>query len=152
MAGVSLSEWAQELLDHLGQHMESERDALASYRDFAEQAGDPRVRHLAEQILTDEVRHHQQMEEIRLALRDEIEQRLPRAERSPMTEEHRKELLRRTDELLTLERGDVKELQRLAKQLRAVADTEWQSAIVEAMEHDNRKHIIILERIRTLLQ
>ena len=152
MATVSLSEWAQELLDHLGHHMDSEREALASYRDFAEQAGDPRVQHLATQILGDEIRHHQQMEEIRVALRDEIEQRLPRVERSPMTDEHRRELLRRTDELLALEREDVKELQRLAKQLRAVADTEWRGAVIEAMELDNRKHILILERIRALLQ
>lgn len=149
---VSLSEWAQELVDHLGQHMDSERDALASYRDLAERAGDPRVQQLAMQILSDEIRHHQQFEEIRVALRDEIEQRLPRVERPRLTDADRDELRRRTDDLLELEREDVKELQRLAKRLREVADTEWRAVVVEAMELDNRKHILLLERIRALLQ
>lgn len=152
MASVSLSEWAQELVDHLGHHMDSERDALRSYRDLAERSGDPRVRQLAMQILDDEIRHHQQFEDLRFALREEIEQRMPRVERRHLTDAERRELLDRTDELLALERDDVKELQRLAKRLRSVADTEWRAGVVEAMELDNRKHILLLEHIRDLLQ
>lgn len=152
MAAVNLSQWAQELVDHLSHHMDSERDALSEYRTLVESADDPRVQQLAMQILDDEVRHHRQFEDMRLGLRDEIEQRLPPVERPRLTDEQREALLRRTDELLALERDDVKELRRLAKRLRAVADTEWRAGIVEAMELDNRKHILLLEQIRKLLQ
>ena len=149
---VSLSEWAQDLADHLARHMDGEREVLREYRDFVERAGDPRVEVLALQILDDEIRHHQRFEELRLALREEVEQRLPRVERPRLTDEQRAELLRRTDNLLAIERDDVKDLQRLAKQLRSVADTKWRASVLEAMELDNRKHIVLLEQIRALLQ
>lgn len=152
MATVPLSEWAQDMIDHLGHHMDNERDALTSYRDLTERAGDPRIRELAMQILSDEVRHHQQFEQIRDALRDEVEQRLPRVAHAALADGDRNELLRRTDELLALEREDVKELKRLAKRLRAVADTEWRASVVESMELDSRKHILLLKRIRALLE
>lgn len=152
MTAVSLSQWAQDLIDHLGHHMDSERDALSAYQDLAERAGDPRVEQLARHIVSDEIRHHQQFEEIRLALREEIEQRQPRDTLPRLGEEERAELLQRTEELLALEREDVKELKQLSKQLRSVADTEWRAAVVDAMEMDNRKHILLLERIRALLR
>lgn len=152
MAAISLSEWAQELVDHLSRHMDSERDALAAYQELVERAGDPRIEQLALQILTDEIRHHQQFDEMRIGLRDEVEQRLPRMDRPRLTDADRAELLRQTDALLALEREDVKELKRLGKRLRAVADTEWRAAVVGAMELDNRKHILLLEQIRSLLR
>ena len=75
-ADVSVSAWAQELVDHLSRHMDAERGVLADYRALVEGAGDTRIEQLALQILEDEVRHHQRFEEIRLGLREEIERRL----------------------------------------------------------------------------
>jgi len=147
----SLTVWAQELAEHLGHHMDNEREALREYRALVAHAGDPRIEQLAEQILDDEIRHHQQFEEMRLALREEVERRGPRRRRRRPSEAQRKELLARTDALLALERDDVRELKRLARRLRQVADTEWQSAIVRAMELDTRKHILLHEQIRELL-
>lgn len=149
---VHLSEWAQDLIDRLTEHMDSERDALAAYRDLIETAADPRVRELAMEILDDEVRHHRRFDEIRASLREEMERRLPPVPRTPTTAELNAELLARTDELLKLEREDVKELERLAKRLRRVEDTSWRGGVVEAMALDNRKHIRLLEQIRQLLK
>ena len=50
-----------------------------------------------------------------------------------------------------MERNDIKELKRLARQLRKVEDTAWRAVIVEAMELDTRKHIRLLEGVRDLL-
>jgi rubrerythrin len=149
---IHLAEWAQELIDRLSEHMDSERDALTAYQALVEQADDPRIRELAAQILDDEVRHHRRFDEIRAGLREEVEQRLPSASPTRLTDQQRGELLARTEQLLDLERDDVKELQQLAKRLRKVEDTAWRAGVVESMELDNRKHILLLEQIRSILK
>ena len=99
-------------------------------------------------ILQDEIRHHQLFAEMADRLRSEIEQRgdtgLPELTHSG----HADLLKQQTAELLAVEREDIKELKRLRKELRKVADTEWWAVLVDVMESDNRKHIRLLEFIR----
>jgi rubrerythrin len=150
MAATSLSVWAQELIDHLTHHMDDEREALRAYGELAAQTSDPRVGGLVRQILDDEIRHHQQFSDLRDALRAEVEQRAPKlhngVQPGPVVE-----LLAQTEELIELERADRKALRSLAKRLRQVEDTKWRASIVEAMELDTRKHLLLLDAIRDLL-
>lgn len=155
---VQLSVWAQDLIDHVTRHMDSERDALTAYRELADAARDQRIRYLALQVLADEIRHHTQFAELRDFLRAEVEQRPRRALHEVTGNGAQTEagwddqtLRDRTEELLELERDDIRELKRLARQMRQVADTRWCSTLIDVMELDTRKHIKILEQIRELL-
>lgn len=146
---VEVSVWAQDLANHLIQHMDNEREALRAYGELVASTADPRVRLLAEQILADEVRHHQQLADLREALLAEIE---GRSARPAPGRDRPDELLTRTEALIRLEKDDIGELRRLARQLRKVEDIAWQAFVVEAMELDTRKHIRLLEGIAALLR
>jgi rubrerythrin len=145
-----VSLWAQELAAHLDEHMDNEREALRAYGELAGKA-DARVRLLINQILDDEVRHHQQFAELRDSLRAEVEGRRRDGRAASPTRGDIDGLLAQTDALLALEKADLKELKRLAKSLRQVEDTAWRAVIVESMELDTRKHVRLLEGIRDLL-
>ena len=151
---VQLSVWAQDLIDHLSSHMDSEREALRAYGDVIEQTSDARVALLVRHILEDEIRHHQQFADLRDRLRDEAEGRavLVRRDGAAPDPTTSRALLTQTEDLLALEREDRKELKSLAKRLRQVEDTAWQSVLVEAMELDTQKHIKLLEVVRDLLR
>lgn len=150
MAATSLSVWAQDLIAHLTDHMDSEREALRAYGELVESVRDERVAALVRQILDDEVRHHQQFADLRDALREEMEGRHradgSRRRSSPAA------VMAKTEELLDLERHDIRELRRLARELRKVEDTAWRALLIEAMELDTRKHIKLLEGVRALLR
>jgi hypothetical protein len=107
---------------------------------------------LVHQIVDDEIRHHQQFAELRDSLRAELEQR---GAKQPSGNGRRpcnpRDLLDRTEQLLALEKADIRELRRLARQLKKVEDTAWRAVIVESMELDTRKHIRLLEAVRDLL-
>ena len=145
---MDVTVWAQELVDQIRWHMDSERDVLTRYGELAAEAPDEHVRFLMNLILQDEIRHHQLFAEMADRLRSEIEQRgdtgLPELTHSG----HADLLKQQTAELLAVEREDIKELKRLRKELRKVADTEWWAVLVDVMESDNRKHIRLLEFIR----
>lgn len=152
---LSLSVWAQELIAHLNDHMDSERDALTAYGAMARSARDTRVAAIIRQILDDEVRHHQQFAEMRDDLQAELERRDRDRGRGRLDRGRRPDvsaLLSKTEEMLSLERADIRELRRLARQLRKVEDAAWRAVIVEAMELDTRKHIRLLEGVRDLLR
>jgi rubrerythrin len=150
-SGVQVSVWAQHLAAHLDDHMDNEREALRAYREMAGRADD-RVGLLVTQILDDEIRHHQQFAELRDALRSEVEGRGRNGRAKTMKASDLDALLAQTDTLLALEKADLKELRRLAKTLRQVEDTAWRAVIVESMELDTRKHVRLLEGIRSLLE
>jgi hypothetical protein len=143
-----LTTWAESLLATLQAHMDGERDALRQYGELADASPDDHVRFLMKLILDDEVRHHGLLAEMATNLRAELERGdgdgLPTMRRAA----DREALVARTDELLRLEREDVKELQRLRREISKVADTRWWGAIIDAMEMDNRKHIKLLEFVR----
>jgi rubrerythrin len=143
-----LTVWANQLIRTLQDHMDTERDALREYGQIAEQATDEHVRFLVKMILDDEVRHHGLFADMINSLRAEMGQSddggLPAFRRT----HDREALLAKTNELLGLEKEDVKELQSLRKEISRVADTRWWSVIVDTMEMDNLKHIKLLEFIR----
>jgi rubrerythrin len=145
----SLSVWAQDLVAHLDDHMDTEREALRAYRDLAEKASDERVVLLVRQILDDEIRHHQQFADLRDALL--IEMRGGRRSDGRRTR-NTEALLDKTEELLELEKGDIRQLRGLAREFRKVEDTKWRALLVESMELDTRKHIKLLEGVRELLR
>lgn len=147
---IQLSVWAQDLIGHLTRHMDNEREALRAYGELAAGADD-RVGVLIRQILDDEVRHHVQFAELRDALRAEVERR-PSPNGGPRATADARVLLDKTEELLRLEKHDLKELKRLAKVLREVEDTAWRAVIIESMELDTRKHVRLLEGVRDLLR
>ena len=143
-----LTTWAEQLIRTLQDHMDTERDALREYGQIAEQATDEHVRFLVKMILDDEVRHHGVFADMINSLRVEMGQMdgggLPSFRRA----NDRTALLAKTNELLEVERDDVKELQALRKEISKVADTRWWSVIIDTMEMDNLKHIKLLEFIR----
>lgn len=148
---VSLSVWALELIEHLNRHMDDEREALRAYGELARSAGDARVETLIGQILEDEVRHHQQFANLRDGLRAEFEQR-GGSRPGVRSDRDVTALVERTEQLLALEKADLRELRRLARQFRKVEDTTWSAVIVEAMQFDTRKHMRLLEGVRDLLR
>jgi rubrerythrin len=145
----SLSVWAQDLVSHLDDHMDSEREALRAYGEMVTKTRDARIGLLIRQILDDEVRHHQQF----AALRDDLLAEMQGRRRGDGTRRaDAVALVAHTEELLALEKADIRELRRLARQLRRVEDTAWRALLVEAMELDTRKHIKLLEGVRDLLR
>ena len=143
-----LTTWAESLIATIHGHMDSERDALTQYGQLADAAADDHVRFLMRMILEDEVRHHTLFAEMASSLRAEIEQTAPSGLPEMRRAEDREELLAKTGELLELEREDVKELQRLRREISKVEDTAWWAVLIDAMEMDNRKHIRLLEFVR----
>jgi rubrerythrin len=145
---MDVTVWAQRIIDRLREHMDSERDALTEYARLAETAPDEHVRFLMGLILEDEKRHHQLFADMADSLEREIEHRaggeLPELRRTGDSAVLRAE----TKKLLDLERGDIRELRALRRDITKVEDTRWWSVLIDIMEADNRKHIAILEFVR----
>lgn len=147
--------WAQRLVDHITDHLDDERDALAAYQALTASTADRRISVLSEAILQDEARHHQELGALREELWDLIGGR-----RDPSRIDATRNggttptgpLLEQVDALLALEHHDLAKLRDLAAELRSVADTRWQAVRIEAMQLDTQKHILLLEEIARLLR
>ena len=145
LAGSPLDEG---LLAHFQDHMEGEKELLEAYATFRDE-GPEYVRYLIDVILGDEARHHQMFRELVNRLRSDIDFRdygpqVPYVERAP----NRTALVEATDRFLAFEQEDAKSLHRLQKDLRPLRNTTLFSLLVELMELDTKKHIVILEFIR----
>lgn len=148
---VGASIWEQEMYDHLSAHGQIEGEILEAYADLAaDEDRSPAFRYLAAMILEDERRHHQTFEDLAEAIRAMGELRsddLPIPRVSGLR--HDKEaVLALTERLLSVERGDAKELKRLAKELKTFEDTTLWVLLLDLMRHDTDKHIKILKFIR----
>lgn len=147
---VDIEAWARQLADHLQWHMDTEREVLRSYGHLAEETSSEHVRYLINLILDDEVRHHRLFSEMVAWLRSEAESRNPLEPSLPTARGTVDADLRaKTEELLEIEREDARELESLKHEVADVADTRWWTALIETMEHDTRKHIRLLEYIRS---
>ena len=144
------SVWEQEMYAHLCTHGKVEGEILDTYKELAEDdAQSPAFRYLAQMILEDEVRHHRTFDDLAVALRQMTELR-NEDEPIPSIRGLRadRELVRETTErLLEVERGDVKELKYLAKELKDFGDTTLWGLLIELMLDDTKKHIKILQFI-----
>ncbi|MGH9047557.1 MAG: hypothetical protein ACRDVW_09645, partial [Acidimicrobiales bacterium] len=139
------------LYSHLSEHVASEADLIAAYRELAEAPDTPdAARYLIRIVLEDEERHHRLFREMIIALGNGIAwaydpgavPNLPVAQGFPALEEV-------TDQFLAAERDDQKQLQQLRKELRPFRATRMWSLLVELMEHDTAKHIEVLTFIRS---
>lgn len=149
--------WARSLADHLQWHMDSERGVLIEYEKLASEVDDERIAYLLRLIVEDERRHHRLFEEMVNWLRAETESRaltgprIPTHHPQPVADADRQRLRERTDELLTFEREDMDELKDLHEVVEQVEDIAWWTVLIETMEHDTRKHIALVEFIRSTL-
>jgi bacterioferritin (cytochrome b1) len=145
-----LSVFEEKLYRRLADHVSSEADLIASYRELAEAPDTPEAaRYLLRLVVDDEERHHRLVREIALALGNGIAWRhdpdavpgLPYSKPDPALEKI-------TNRFLAAERADRKQLRALRKELRPFRDTTSWSLLIELMEHDTAKHIRLLTFVR----
>lgn len=153
---VDIDVWAQQLAHYLQEHMDTEREALREYAHLAEETKSDQVRFLINMILDDEVRHHRIFQDMVNWIRAEHSQRSDIESRigfgASSSGDEREHLLEMTERMLRLEREDETELRELDKIVVEVADTAWWSALVDSMRHDTRKHIMLLEAVKRLVE
>lgn len=149
LTGASV--WEQDLYDHMTSHVSTEGALLNEYLELAEdESGSPAFRYLANLILEDERRHHRIFNDLAEAIRQMSELRV---EDEPIPSlrglrADRDRILDATERLLAEERADAKQLKELSKELKDVRETTLWGLLVELMEHDTEKHVMILKFIR----
>ena len=154
LVGASVSE--RDLYELLRSHVDEENALLETYRDIVTDTGAPDVGFLADLILEDEIRHHRLFEELAATLRSQVEMTPASAAGAgvvpdvPFERADSSELLNKTNELIALERTDQRRLRALRKELKPFADTTIWSVIIETIELDTKKHLVILRHLRKL--
>lgn len=134
------------LYRHLIEHVSSEAELIAAYRERAEAPDTPEAaRYLIRLVLEDEERHHRLLHEIVTALGNDMAWRhdpdaVPNLPFGPPD----RAIAEVTHRFLAAERTDRKQLRALRKELRPFRDTSLWALLVELMEHDTAKHIRIL--------
>lgn len=146
--GLSVSE--QKLYGQLADHVAAEADHVARYRSMAEDPGTPEsARFLLRLVIDDEERHHRLFRQIALAVGDGVAWR-ESAESVPGLapwEDH-SALMGATEQFLAAEREDRKQLHEMRKELRPMRDTSLWPLLLELMERDTEKHILMLTFIK----
>ena len=141
------SVWERELYEHLMHHMEQEGAVLGEYQKLTETAP-PAFAYLAGLILDDERRHHALLRDLAETIRLQSTltvDALPIPDLGFVADA--REIVEQTQRLLEMEQDDVKELQRLERELKDVRDTTLWALVVEMMKADNNKHQQILKFI-----
>lgn len=138
-----------KLAAKLAEHGPREGAALAEYQQLVEECDDPGIRYLAELILADERRHHQQITEMLHQVQSylwetDVEPQVPHLHkvRDPRLHEA-------TERLIRLEREDAKELRSLLHDVKSQPDSSMLPLLVELMLHDTQKHIAMLQLIKS---
>lgn len=138
---------------YLGEHVESEEQALRSYEELLESRPNDIASYLMRMILRDEAHHHQMFADMRETLENRIHWRRSESEVPSLRITGDVEaLLAATNSLLRSERADLRELRRLRRTWRRSADERrmW-GLLVETAWLDTKKHIRILRYLRGLL-
>ena len=140
----------ERLHKHLDEHVSSETGLIAAYRQLAEAPDTPEAaRYLIRVVLEDEQRHHRLFQEMTAAVGNDLNwthrpdavPSLPYGPSAPALEEA-------TAAFLVAEQADEKQLHALRKELRPFRDTTLWGLLIELMEHDTAKHILLLNFIR----
>lgn len=132
-----------KLYGHLTEHVSSEADLLASYRELADSPDTPAAaRYLIRMVVEDEERHHRLFHEMTTALGNGFgwshdSQAVPELVHGQPP----RALEEVTARFLAAERADKKQLRALRKELRPFRDTSLWDLLVELMEYDTAKHI-----------
>lgn len=141
------------LSDYLGEHVKAEAHALKAYEDLLKDRADDVATYLVNMVLSDEIRHHQMFADMQgtlersLQLR-EVESFVPSARITGDVEA----LRATTEELLRLEKADLKELRQLRRTwARAKGDRKLWALLVRTAEMDTKKHIEVLSYLLKLL-
>jgi rubrerythrin len=147
---VVASVWEEELYEHLTSHVENESGLLEAYQQAAAESGSGAFCYLVSLIVEDEMRHHRVFEELAEALRSDAELRPedPKVPRLDGWGANPKRLVELTEQLIAQEEHDAREFRRLARELHDVKDTTLWRLLVQLMEMDTAKHLVILEFAR----
>lgn len=146
---IGASVWEHELFDYLVDHIRREGAMLQEYVDAAESTDSKALQYVVGLLVQDERRHHKLFEDLASSLKAESELagEEPVIPRLDLHRVERDDLRDLTQRLLEHEREDAKELKRLRKALRDVADTTLWGLVVDTMMRDTDKHIAILRFI-----
>lgn len=144
-------EWEDEIYEHVSSHGRVEGEILEEYEQLANDENMPAaLRYLARIILDDEERHHQVFDDLAAtmaAMRDHSDAPAPIPSLAGFHTD-RVHIKRVTDDLLRVERDDLRELKEFSKELKDLRKINLWSFLIELMIDDTRKHIKILEFIR----
>lgn len=112
------TDWVERFLAVVDEHVETEGDILARYREMSSRIADPTVTYLLDAIADDERRHHQLLQ----GLRQRVAQT---AEGAPagLPEDARDALASWTASMLEVERRDLEEVQELRSSLERLRRT-----------------------------
>ncbi len=142
-----LSEFEQQMYDHLLNHVRIEDEVLQGYAALADSVKAGYVRFLLDLIGEDEHRHHglflQWADTIKAMGRLE-EGSIPVITRTPEAAE----LIPMFEAFIKTEHDDLKELKALSKEVKDFKDTTLWELLIEMMELDTQKHIKILTFLR----
>lgn len=144
-------EWEDDVYEHVSSHGRVEGEILDEYERLAnDEEMSPAFRYLARMILDDEVRHHRIFDDLAAtmsALRDHTGEEPPIPSLAGFHTDRRR-ITGVTDDLLRIERDDLRELEEFSKQLKELRNINLWSFLIELMIDDTKKHIKILEFIR----
>lgn len=141
------------LSEYLARHIAAEGHALTAYENVLSGRPDDVASYLVNMILDDERRHHQIFADMQGSLERslhwrDVESFVP----STRVGGDVGALLATTEELLRLEKADLKHLRRLRRKwARAQGDRQLWAVLVRTTEMDTRKHIAVLKYLRKLL-
>ncbi len=144
-------EWEDDVYEHVSSHGRVEGEILDEYAQLAnDEDMSPAFRYLARMILDDEVRHHRIFDDLAAtmgAIRDHSSEDTPIPSLAGFHAD-RFRLARVTEDLLRVEREDLRELKEFSRQLKELRNINLWSFLIELMIDDTKKHIKILEYIR----
>ncbi len=144
-------EWEDDIYEHVSSHSQVEGAILDEYQQLAnDQDMSPAFRYLAGMILEDETRHHRIFDDLATtmsALRDHSGEEPPIPSLTGFHSDQFR-ITRVTDELLKIERDDLRELKEFSKQMKELRNINLWGFLIELMIDDTKKHIKILEFIR----
>jgi rubrerythrin len=146
-----LSECDRQLIEHLGAHVESEKEVIGFYEALAHD-DHPYVAFIAELISEDEARHHrlflEWIETIKaLAELREAPDGIPHVDYHPVDPQ----TIIMVDRLIAFEEEDLATTRNLRREIRSVRTSTLWGMLVEFLIADTKKHIKVLKFLRARL-
>ncbi len=140
------SVWEHDMYTYLIEHMRNEGALLEEYVRSTQGTESKALAYLVDILATDERRHHQWFADLALALKGDVELAGgdPVVPRLDLHLHDRRRTERVIEGLLQAEEHDRHELKKLRKQLRDVEDTTLWALLVDLMQLDTEKHIMML--------
>ena len=140
------SAWERELWATLTGHIEAERELLDEYVDVAKSTGSAALSYLVNLLIEDEMRHHKLFTELAGSLKTlaDFGPGDPQVPYLDFDSVDSREVLSSTRKLIAHEEADARELERLRRDVRDLADTTLWDVLVDLMCRDTQKHLAIL--------